>query len=153
MHYKATTRYKVSDQLMRDKLYVGMLLTCRRCGVMVTEYYFDHPEVSVKAVLCKVCQLEVKPPKLMLREYSGHLWNITQNRFEENFGLREFVSCGWFLREHTTKYPIAKVPRQQNTNLYRLEHYGNRKCVRFRNYPFYYEDMVACITSKCRDLL
>jgi len=138
---------------MRDKLYVGMLLTCRRCNCMVTEYYFDHPEVSVKAVLCKVCKLQVKPPELMLREHAGHLWNITQSRFEKNFTLKEFGYCGWFLREHTTIFPIAKVPLQKNTDVYRLEYYGNRKCIRFVNYPFYYEDMTACITSKCRDIM
>lgn len=151
MHYKSTIRYTVRDQLVRDKLYIGSLLTCRRCNVAVTEYYFDHPEISVKAILCKKCKLEINPPILSLREYSGYLWNITQDRFENDFPLESFWTCGWFLREHTTRSPIVRVPRQNKTNLYTLEHYGDMRCIRFVDYPFYYEGMTECITSKCRD--
>ena len=152
MHYKATTRYKISDQLERDKLYTGRLLTCGRCHTMVTQYYFDNPEISVVKILCKVCKLQVNPPILKLREYAGYVWNRTQERWEKEFTIDQFDLCGWFLREHTIQTPTVKVPLRGNTNLYTLEHYGNRKCIRFKDYPFYYNDMTECITSKCRDI-
>lgn len=152
MHYKPIVRYEVSDNLLLNKLYIGRLLTCRLCSVMVTEYYFDRPSENTKYILCKKCKLEVNPPKLMLREYAGHLWNITQNRFEERFTLEEFGKCGWFLREHSTEIPVPLVPRQSDTHVYTLEHYGDKRCIRIRNHPFYYDDMTACITSECRNI-
>lgn len=145
-------RYSPGDQLDRNKMYVGNLLTCRRCKAIVTEYYFDRPEVNVKDILCKMCKLELIPPKLELRECEGHLWNITQNRFEESFTLNQFYLCGWFLREQRTTFPLALVPRKNNATSYTLEHYGNRKCVRIPNYPFYYDGITECVTPKCRDI-
>ena len=145
-------RYRTGDQLLHNKIYIGTLLPCQRCNVLVAEYYFVQPEVTTEEVLCKVCKLELVPPRLELKEYSGHLWNITQNKFEENFTIKEFSLCGWFLREQTEEIPTARLPRRDKTATYTLEHYGKVKCIRLPDYPFYYDDMSECVTSKCRDI-
>ncbi len=145
-------RYRMGDQLFCNKMYRGSLLPCQCCNVLVAEYYFVQPEITTKQVLCKACKLELVPPRLELREFGGSLWNVTQNRFEDNFTMEQFSLCGWFLREQKEEVPHKLIPRQAKTITYTLEHYGNTKCIRLPDYPFYYDDMTECITSKCRNI-
>lgn len=126
---------------------------CDRCGAIVEKFFYTEN------VLCIDCVLVLDPPKMTLTLSASSsyttagsieplcnydLWNNTSLRQEHTMFIKDFITCGWFIRkvEETSQIVPKRVIREVD-----LEYYGNLLCFRAKDH---YDSLGLGDLDKCR---
>ena len=139
-------------KLSEDVLMIDSPKVCSRCGQATSEFY----QLGSIKFLCPECKYELNPPLLTLqllvnRIYKdGILYNPSSAVYEKSFTLKDFSSCGWFVRE-VIKFKVEEslINTSQVKKLIRMEFYGRKKCRRFPAYEFYPRKFKMCNNDEC----
>ena len=123
--------------------------TCPKCGVEAPVFWAQRQHIY----MCVSCQRLYNPPYMTLVRFNQgsirKLWNLEIGEYEDFDKVEDINLCDWMVRSHQVT-PYSIVPRV-TVNVYHLEYFGDLRCGRCINYPFFESDQ-TCLSRACQKM-
>ena len=114
---------------------------CTECGNETQNFVFHNG-----CFVCDHCYIRKNPPKMKLVNFEVKvgfsLFNSTLRTYEPIMNIKDFLKCGWFLRERRESRGYV---------YYDLEYFGAKKCSKCpkTDFPLSYPDCENA--SECKN--
>lgn len=122
-------------------------MKCPRCGkdTLLTFKAFGGA--------CPTCVRHIHPPRMTICEmtlsHSRSFWNVEARRYETCYSIDFFKGCGWHIR--TQKQIVKQHVPKQIVNIYYMHYFGERQCLRVKDYKYFNPSAALCRSPYCLD--